>query len=36
MALLSWKTRRAARREDVRYSFLSMRASGAELDEITN
>jgi len=35
MALLSWKTRRAARREDVRYSFLFMRASGAQLDEIT-
>jgi NADPH:quinone reductase-like Zn-dependent oxidoreductase len=36
MALLSWKTRRAARREGVRYSFLLMRASGAQLDEITS
>jgi NADPH:quinone reductase-like Zn-dependent oxidoreductase len=35
MALLSWKTRRAARRRGVRYSFLFMRASGAQLDEIT-
>jgi NADPH:quinone reductase-like Zn-dependent oxidoreductase len=35
IALLSWKTRRAARREGVRYSFLLMRASGAHLDEIT-
>jgi NADPH:quinone reductase-like Zn-dependent oxidoreductase len=35
MTLLSWKTRRAARRADVRYSFLFMRASGAQLDEIT-
>jgi NADPH:quinone reductase-like Zn-dependent oxidoreductase len=35
MALLSWKTRRAARRKGVRYSFLFMRASGAELGEIT-
>jgi NADPH:quinone reductase-like Zn-dependent oxidoreductase len=35
MALLSWKTRRAARRKGVRYSFLFMRASGAQLDEIT-
>ncbi len=35
MALLSWKTRRAARRQGVRYSFLLMRASGAQLDEIT-
>ena len=35
MALLSWKTRRAARRQGVRYSFLFMRASGAQLDEIT-
>ena len=35
MALLSWKTRRAARRRGVRYSFLLMRASGAQLDEIT-
>ena len=34
MALLSWKTRRAARRKGVRYSFLFMRASGAELGEI--
>ena len=36
MTLLSFKTRRAARRHDVRYSFLFMRASGAQLDEITN
>jgi NADPH:quinone reductase-like Zn-dependent oxidoreductase len=35
MALLSWKTRRAARHRSVRYSFLFMRASGAQLDEIT-
>jgi NADPH:quinone reductase-like Zn-dependent oxidoreductase len=35
MGLLSWKTRRAARRNGVRYSFLFMRASGSELDEIT-
>ena len=35
MALLSLKTRRAARRHGVRYSFLFMRASGAQLDEIT-
>ena len=35
MALLSLKTRRAARRRGVRYSFLFMRASGAQLDEIT-
>lgn len=35
MALLSWKTRRAARQRGVRYSFLFMRASGAQLDEIT-
>jgi NADPH:quinone reductase-like Zn-dependent oxidoreductase len=35
LALLSWKTRRAARRQGVRYSFLFMRASGAQLDEIT-
>jgi NADPH:quinone reductase-like Zn-dependent oxidoreductase len=35
MALLSLKTRRSARRLGVRYSFLFMRASGAELDEIT-
>src|SRR3954471_11189948 len=34
MALLSFKTRRAARRRGVRYSFLFMRASGAQLDEI--
>jgi NADPH:quinone reductase-like Zn-dependent oxidoreductase len=33
--LLSLKTRRAARRHHVRYSFLFMRASGAQLDEIT-
>jgi NADPH:quinone reductase-like Zn-dependent oxidoreductase len=35
MALLSWKTRRAARRQGVRYSFLFMRASGAQLEKIT-
>jgi NADPH:quinone reductase-like Zn-dependent oxidoreductase len=35
MALLSSKTRRAARRQGVRYSFLFMRASGAQLGEIT-
>jgi NADPH:quinone reductase-like Zn-dependent oxidoreductase len=35
MAALSLKTRRAARRQGVRYSFLFMRASGAQLDEIT-
>ena len=35
MALLSFKTRRAARRRGVRYSFLFMRASGAQLGEIT-
>jgi NADPH:quinone reductase-like Zn-dependent oxidoreductase len=35
MALLSLKTRRAARRRGVRYSFLLMRASGAQLGEIT-
>jgi NADPH:quinone reductase-like Zn-dependent oxidoreductase len=35
MALLSLKTRRAARRQGVRYSFLFMRASGAQLDKIT-
>ena len=34
MALLSWKTRRAARRQGVRYEFLFMRASGVQLDEI--
>jgi NADPH:quinone reductase-like Zn-dependent oxidoreductase len=33
--LLSLKTRRAARRRGVRYSFLFMRASGPQLDEIT-
>ena len=31
---LSWKTRRAARRRDVRYAFLFMRASGEQLGEI--
>jgi NADPH:quinone reductase-like Zn-dependent oxidoreductase len=35
LALLSLKTRRAARRQGVRYSFLFMRASGAQLGEIT-
>ena len=35
MTALSLKTRRAARRHGVRYSFLFMRASGAQLDQIT-
>ena len=35
MALLSLRTRRAARRRGVRYSFLFMGASGAQLGEIT-
>jgi len=35
MALLSLRTRRAARRRGLRYSFLFMRASGAQLGEIT-
>jgi NADPH:quinone reductase-like Zn-dependent oxidoreductase len=35
MTVLSLKTRRAARRHGVRYSFLFMRASGTQLDEIT-
>ena len=35
MALLSFRTRRAARRRGVRYSFLFMRANGAQLGEIT-
>jgi NADPH:quinone reductase-like Zn-dependent oxidoreductase len=35
MALLSFKTRRAARRRGVRYSFLFMRASGDQLGQIT-
>jgi len=35
MALLSLKTRRAARRRGVRYSFLFMHASGGQLEEIT-
>jgi NADPH:quinone reductase-like Zn-dependent oxidoreductase len=35
MALLSLKTRRAARRLGVRYSFLFMHAGGAQLGEIT-
>jgi NADPH:quinone reductase-like Zn-dependent oxidoreductase len=35
MTGLSLKTRWAARRNAVRYSFLFMRASGAQLDEIT-
>jgi NADPH:quinone reductase-like Zn-dependent oxidoreductase len=34
MALLSFKTRRAAKRLGVRYSFLFMQASGAQLAEI--
>jgi alcohol dehydrogenase len=36
MALLSWKVRRAARRLGVRYSFLFIRADGAQLHEITS
>ncbi|QJY49344.1 NADP-dependent oxidoreductase [Pseudonocardia broussonetiae] len=36
MAVLSWKVRRAARRLGVRYSFLFMRADGAQLQEITS
>ena len=35
MTALSHKTRQAARRHGVRYSFLFMRASGAQLDQIT-
>ena len=35
MALLSFKTRLAARRHGVRYSFLFMHASGVQLGEIT-
>src|SRR4051794_7427745 len=35
MTGLSLKTRRAARRHGARYSFLFMRASGAQLEEIT-
>lgn len=35
MTLLSLNTRRAARRRGVRYSFLFMHASGAQLGEIT-
>jgi NADPH:quinone reductase-like Zn-dependent oxidoreductase len=35
IALLSLKTRRAARRRGVRYSFLFMHASGTQLDKIT-
>ena len=35
MTVLSLKTRRAARRRGVTYSFLFMRASGEQLDEIT-
>jgi NADPH:quinone reductase-like Zn-dependent oxidoreductase len=35
MTMLSLRTRRAARRRGVRYSFLFMRASGAQLGEIT-
>ncbi len=34
MALLSLKTRRAAKRLGVRYSFLFMRADGAQLEQI--
>lgn len=35
MRLLSLSIRRKARRQDVRYSFLFMRANGAQLQEIT-
>ena len=35
MTVLSLKTHRAARSRGVRYSFLFMRASGTQLDEIT-
>ena len=35
MTAPSHKKRRAARRQGVRYSFLFMRASGAQLEEIT-
>jgi NADPH:quinone reductase-like Zn-dependent oxidoreductase len=35
MALLSFKTRGAARRQRARYEFLFMRASGTQLGEIT-
>ncbi len=35
IALLSLKTRRAARRRGARYSFLFMHASGTQLDKIT-
>jgi NADPH:quinone reductase-like Zn-dependent oxidoreductase len=35
MALLSFKTRRTARRQRARYEFLFMRASGTQLGEIT-
>jgi len=35
MTALSDKTRRAARRHGVWYSFLFMHASGAQLDQIT-
>jgi NADPH:quinone reductase-like Zn-dependent oxidoreductase len=35
MTALSHKTRRAAHRHGVRYSFLFMRASGTQLDQIT-
>jgi NADPH:quinone reductase-like Zn-dependent oxidoreductase len=35
IALLSLKTRRAARRGGVQYSFLLMHADGAQLDELT-
>jgi NADPH:quinone reductase-like Zn-dependent oxidoreductase len=36
MALLSLRTRRAARRRGVRYAFLFMRADGAQLGEIAS
>lgn len=35
MRLLSWKTRRAANRKGVRYSFLLMRGDAEQLGEIT-
>jgi NADPH:quinone reductase-like Zn-dependent oxidoreductase len=34
IAGLSWKVRRAARRQDVRYAFMFMHASGEQLGEI--
>jgi alcohol dehydrogenase len=36
MRLLSYRIRRKAKRHDVSYSFLFMRACGAQLQEITS